>query len=318
MKFLKNHKGTLTFLLVALLVVSCFWIVKSEIRAASLQSRLDEHHNELMNNSDILTQLKSFWRKVQNSFIVVDEKMVWLGSAKSSLMMKGNEFNINMSSGKLNLELSESNKLLQLMNGNSKLSLHQDRTNLVSNDLGLFIDGDVNNLHISDNNKRYFDLDTDQKVLQIFNDKLEFWADSSQLYLSDKVRMNSKGDITFKAIGKNITFGYSKAEDRLYMRHNGTKLFVGKLQIEGGKEDFGAALISKSGEQIQVREEGVFLAVPTPEGTYHINLASKKKFIEIVKGNSIIRMEGEDISIEADGDINITSKNGKVNINGKR
>ena len=60
MKFIKSPNGALTLLLIILIVVSCFWIVKSEIRTASLLSRLDEHHEQLKNNSDELDNLNTF------------------------------------------------------------------------------------------------------------------------------------------------------------------------------------------------------------------------------------------------------------------
>jgi hypothetical protein len=310
MKFLNNRKGTLTFLLIALLVVSFFWIVKSEIRASSLQSRLDEHHEQLKKNSDEMDNLNSFMRRVGNNLLYIDKNMLQLGTGKSSLFFKGDDFNVNMRSGKLGFELSESKKIAQLKNGNAEVLLDQDNIEIKSKDFGFYIDPATNDLKIVNKNKINFLLDANRNILTLSNEKLAF--------LSDDLTSDTRNNINFNVVGDKIKFGYNKAEDRIYMIHNGSKLFVGKLQIEGGKEDFGAALISKSGEQIQVREDGILAAVPTQEGTYHIKLASKKKFVEIVKGNSIIRMEGEDISIEALGDINITSKNGKVNINGKR
>ncbi len=222
MKYLKSRKGALTFLLVALLIVCCFWIVKSEIRAASLQSRLDEHHKQLQVNSDVLEGLVFFNRGTSKANIHLTEDIAYISSELASIKLKNN-----------------------------------------------------------------------------------------------KVEIETPGDIQI-GNGKNIRFGYSKEKDYFYMVHGGTKLNFGKHVTADGTIYYGAFIETESGNAFHISDEGVGAWVNSDEGEYSLKLASKKKFVELKKGDSKIRFESDDINIEALGDINITSKNGKVNINGKR
>ena len=70
---------------------------------------------------------------------------------------------------------------------------------------------------------------------------------------------------------------------------------------------------------LAITDEGFIAGVPGKTGSedYRITIA-KDKFVQLRKGNSKITMEDDDITFEAEGDINITSKNGNVNINGKK
>lgn len=223
MKFLKSPKDAITFLLVALLVVSCFWIVKSELKAASLQSRLDEHHKQLQNNSDVLENLSSFIRKINNNGITIDGNKILIAAGQSVIKLENNKISIE-TPGEIQI-------------GNSS----------------------------------------------------------------------------------DINFGYDKKSDALYMKNKGVSMHMGKLNDDKGKFlDYGTFFRTNSGVQFTIRDEGISGWVPSNNGSYSFKLAAKKKYVELKKDNSIIRFEGDDISIEAPGDINITSKNGKVNINGKR
>jgi hypothetical protein len=223
MKFLNNRKGTLTFLLIVLLVVSCFLIVRLEIKAASLQSRLDEHHSELKNNSDELENLSSFIRKINNNGITIDGNKILISAGQSVVKLENNKISIE-TPGEIQI-------------GNSS----------------------------------------------------------------------------------DINFGYDKKNDALYMKNKGVSMHMGKLNDDKGKFlDYGTFFRTNSGVQFTIRDEGISGWVPSNNGSYSFKLAAKKKYVELKKDNSIIRFEGDDISIEAPGDINITSKNGKVNINGKR
>jgi hypothetical protein len=260
MKFLKSPKDALTSLLILLLVVSCFWIVKSEIRAASLQSRLDEHHNQLKNNSDELDNLKQFMRRAGNNIIYIDKDMLQLGSGKSTLQFKGDLFNVNMRSGKIVLELSEPDKLVQLINESSKIKLKDD-----------------------------------------------------------KITIEAKGDITIGP-SPDKTLGYVKDEDYIYMAHKDSRIYLGELTHDGKSVGNGIHLLSKSnGPRIEIMKDKIALGVPSKDSEYYqILVDPTKQIVGLWQGQSKVIIKKDNIEIEALGDINITSKNGKVNINGKR
>jgi len=225
MELLKSRKGALTFLLLVLLFVSCYWIVKSEIRAASLQSQLEEHHKQLKGNSDVLDGLVTFFRGTKNGSFTATENLASMIADLASITLK-----------------------------------------------------------------------------------------------DDKVEIETPGDIEI-GNGNDKRFGYNKEKDYFYMVHGETILNFGKHVNADGKLDYGAFIQTESGgntNTFHISDKGVGIWVHSDEGEYSLKLASKKKFVELKKGNSKVRFEGDDISIEANGDINITSKNGKVNINGKR
>jgi len=113
---------------------------------------------------------------------------------------------------------------------------------------------------------------------------------------------------------KNL--GYDKTEDLIYMLHNGSRVTLGK---GGTSKRQGIRLISKTGgPRLSVYQEGIIITVPDKQGDYKISMAPSKNYIKISKDESVIKLENENINIEAKGDINITSKNGNVNINGKK
>ena len=58
---------------VLILVFCIIWIMKLELKAAALTSRVDELHNALKQNQDNLANLESFWREVNKSGITLDK-----------------------------------------------------------------------------------------------------------------------------------------------------------------------------------------------------------------------------------------------------
>ena len=76
-------------------------------------------------------------------------------------------------------------------------------------------------------------------------------------------------------------------------------------------------LISKTdGPQLAVYDKMISLGVPGKDLGLQVNLDKEK--IVLKQGQSKINLEKNNLEIEVVGDINITSKNGNVNINGKK
>ncbi len=154
----------------------------------------------------------------------------------------------------------------------------------------------------------------DDKIVGIF-------ANNSRLDMTnDNVKLSSGGDIE---IGPNTNkaFGYNKSEDYIYMYHNGARIILGEQSFTSGKKSPGMRLVSKTGgdpPQIYIVEDGILLSAQNKKGEFRISMAPNKDYIKIIKGESVINMENENIGIVAKGDISIKSLNGNVNINGKK
>ena len=209
MKILKSPQKVLILFFSVLIVVSFIMIVRLEGKAASLQSRLDEHHKSLKQNEDVLSKLKVFQRMVQVNGIYLDDKIVGFFTGKSRLDM------------------------------------------------------------------------TDDKVI-----------------------LSSDGDIEIgPSSEKNI--GYRKSEDFIYMLHNGARVLLGQIALKSGKRQGITIVSKKNGSQLSVLEDGILLTVPDTQGDYQISMAPSKDYVKISKNESIIKLEKEDIDIEAKGDIKI-------------
>jgi len=202
-------------------------IVRLEGKAASLQSRLDEHHKSLEKNIDVLENLDFFKRRIKQNFIDIDDRIIQLGT------------------------------------GNSWLT---------------FRDSDV----------------------KIESDGFITFSIPTKSF----IHMRKDGDIE---IGPNTnkSLGYSKNEDYIYMYHNKSRILLGQIGFKSGKKQ-GIHLVSKdNGPRIAVADIGIVLTVPDKQGDYKISMAPSKDYIKISKDESVIKLEKEDIDIEAKGDIKI-------------
>jgi len=85
MKSFKSPQKVLILFLSVLIVISFIMIVRLEGKAASLKSRLDEHHKSLEKNKDVLENLDSFTRKIKNNGITINGNKIKLSTDKSSL-----------------------------------------------------------------------------------------------------------------------------------------------------------------------------------------------------------------------------------------
>jgi hypothetical protein len=277
MKLIKNPNGALTFLLIALLVISCFWIVKSEIRAASLQSRLEEHHKQLAQNADYLKGLTGFLRSAGMNKLHFDKETITINS------------------------------------GNTKLTMHSDGVKLGVSDFLLQMTKSLKEFGL------YAYPNLGMTLSLIHNEFLLKNHGSSIKLKKNDINIVTKGDISIGPTGR--TLGYSKSGgDYLYMDYDDeTRIYLGKLvsNITGKGIGKGISLQAKwNGPMIQVRENMIVLE--TPDSKYKLFIDPANQLVGMRQGESSITIKKDNVDIEALGDINITSKNGKVNINGKR
>ncbi|NNG27368.1 MAG: hypothetical protein HKM87_07570, partial [Ignavibacteriaceae bacterium] len=101
---LKNKKHLLAISLPIIIIGICiFWIVRLELNAAALASRVDDLHNSLKQNKDELTNLESFIREVNKSGITLDKN--------GGLIYKGDS------------EIFWDEDILQMVNGDIRLEI---------------------------------------------------------------------------------------------------------------------------------------------------------------------------------------------------
>jgi hypothetical protein len=72
MKLLKSPQKTLIIFLTSIIIVSFFFIVRLEIKAAELQTQWEKHQESLKANSDVLEGLERFYRFAGLNLIKMD------------------------------------------------------------------------------------------------------------------------------------------------------------------------------------------------------------------------------------------------------
>jgi len=103
MKLLKSPQKTLIIFLTSIIIVSFFFIVRLEIKAANLQTQWEKHQESLKNNTDVLMQLESFRRYVEKNLLKMDINGIDLISDKSWFNVSNNSILID-SNGSLEIE----------------------------------------------------------------------------------------------------------------------------------------------------------------------------------------------------------------------
>ena len=276
MKLLKSRKGALTFLLVALLIVCCFWIVKTEIRAASLKSRLDEHHKQLEQNADYLKGLTGFLRSAGMNKLHFDKEVITISSGNTKMTMDSD-----------GIKFGIADFLLQMTKSLKEFGLY------AYPNLGM--------------------------TLSLIHNELLLKNHSSTIKLKkNDIEIVAKGDIRIGPTGRTI--GYSKSGgDFMFMEHGDSRIYLGELTSHKTGKGIGNGIHMEGkvgGPTLSVRENMILLE--TPDGKYKLFIDPANQLVGMRQGESSIIIKKDIVDIDALGDISITSKNGKVNINGKR
>ena len=110
------------------------------------------------------------------------------------------------------------------------------------------------------------------------------------------------------------TLVFDTKTDLIKILHDGASLDVGKTNFLGGKKQPGILMKSPNGNMIGVLDDGLIAGVPNqtgPQDDYKLSMAPGK-FVDLRKGKSKIRMENDDINIEAIGNIKIKIDDNRV------
>ena len=333
MKILKSPQKVLILFLSVFLILSSIFIVRLELKAASLKSQWDEHQKSLKNNKDILAKLDVFGRYVKQNVIKVDGNAIQIMAGQSSVILDNNTVNIetkgDITIGRLN------NKKIGIDTQQDYIYLTHKGASLVvgtttgvggNKEPGILLKSPNGNM-LSISDESFFagipgksGPEGDYQIAIVKDKGVALKKGKSIIKLDkDDINIEAKGNISIK-VDQDREFGYDAQEDYIYLTHKGASLVVGTTTGVGGKKEPGILLKSPNGNILSISDEGFFAGVPGksgPEGDYKISIG-KDKFVFLQKGESIIKLDKDDINIEAKGDINIKSLNGNVNINGKK
>jgi len=325
-------------------------ILRLEGKTAILQSRLDEHHKSLEKNKDVLDNLESFSRMIKNSGINIDGNKVILQSGQSNITLQNNNLDISSNGditigtptkkfvyiqkdGDINIG-PDNNKnfgynakkdLIYLKNNTATLAVGLTTSTSGKKSEGILIQSpNKNSLAITDEgfiagvpgktgSEDYRITIAKDKFVQLRKGKSKITMED------DDITFEAEGYMVF-SIDKDKEFGYSPKKDLIYLIHNKAYISVGTQTSPKGKNYIGVAINSPNGNELIISDEGFLAGVPGktgPEEDYKIVIA-KDKYLMLKKGKTILKLVDDKIQMEAVGDISITSKNGNVNINGKK
>lgn len=316
---IKSIKSLRPFIIPGLIIIACiFWIVRVELKAAALASRLEEHHLSLQKNEDVLENLNKFVRSVADNEIQINSNDV-------QLVAGDNVISMDATGGKItNLKSST-----WITWDEQKISLQSGNKNKVTmdiNDDGFFV-------YPESRNDMYFRLLPNLENIQLMSGKSgillgkttltsggimdqidgivlgEFNSGSIAIAKGKGIAIgtNQKGPIILKYNDDfNIELDPDPQRDRIRLKKDEFSISLGNV-LFGTKNRKGIFLINNLIGSIGISEDyGI-----------GIKVVGKNKMLMTGENDLKISFKGN-IEISGDGDINIKSQNGNVNLFGKK
>jgi len=280
MKSFKSPQRVIIILLTSFIVLCCFFIVRLEIKAASLQSQWDEHQKSLKNNEDVLNNLDQFNREIKNN---------------------GPEIQLTKNNISLRNELTwfsmDFDKIKAVCDGD--ISFGNNSNNYFGYDadkIETFLKGNENGTTLIEIENNGPSIELTKKNMNLRNELTQFSMDF------DKIKAVCDGDITFGNTSENY-FGYDVDKNETFLKGNGA------IHME-----------SSNGKcEINMKEKGIeIICKPLKGPIFGISFYPQLQSIDIDAGDASVILAKDEIHFIAEGDINITSKNGNVNIKGKK
>jgi len=287
MKSLKSPQGVIIIFLTLFIVACCFFIVRIEIKAASLQSQWDEHQKSLKNNEDVLSDLNQFVRYVKNgSVLKLKQLNLLLSNGNTMLILDAANFE-GTSDGDISFGSFTGNKKYFGYDSKSKTTFMRGVGN-----------GDV--FVRSNNGENYLRI-TDDMV------SLNAWDKNKRMVGLDIMPSSGRVDIT---TGGGNRANISLEQEDIFMNSENEISFEGKI----------LKMVNASGKcKIIMRENDIqIVCTPSKGPIIGISFNPSVQSIDIDAGDASIILAKDEIHFFAEGDINITSKNGNVNIEGKK
>ena len=287
MKSFKSPQRVIIIFLTLFIMLCCFLIVRLEIKAANLQSRWNEHQQFLNKNMDLLDELELFSRSTKK------------GEASFELMngvasMRGGKNFISVGSleidGRSDSDIKFGGKKPYIeyfgYDSKSKSTFMRGVGNgnvLIRSNGGddfLRIADDWILLHSHDKNNHPLGLDINPSLgkVEIING-----GGSTNITLTkEDISIDGKNEIDIE--GKILTLVNANGKCKMIMAE----------------------------DDIQI------ICAPSKGPIFGVSLSPSTQSINIDTHNASINLAKDVIHFEAEGDINITSKNGNVNIKGKK
>ncbi|MBT8380073.1 MAG: hypothetical protein KJN64_12670 [Ignavibacteria bacterium] len=148
--------------------------------------------------------------------------------------------------------------------------------------------------------------------ITIDGDKIKLSTDKSTLELDkDKMTLGAASDVFFECDYKG---------DLIVMRNKSQYVVIGKLGDKGKEEETVNINGGSDGKKfLTLQDKGIALGVEDiKDGDLQFGISLKSGSIFMMHGKNLIGLNKDKITIRAQGDINITSENGNVNIKGKK
>ncbi len=287
---LKNKKHLLAISLPIIIIGICiFWIVRLELNATALASRVDELHNSLKQNKDNLANLESFYREVNKSGITLDNNggMIFKGDSKIFL----NENEITITDGK-----------------NKKIGINVDNNHVfMSNeDMAIRI-GDVGSKGSSKKGVFINIGGPTQAQLFLGKEKISLIADE-KYEVRVGVTGTQKSGISFTKEGTKLELGPNKdfyvnlSHDlqQIELKKGESKITIGETSFSSGfkgtgiymgEENSGTLAIDKNNGIGMITENGMGLKFESGRNDdFFIDLSPNLNQIFLKKGESQIQM----------------------------
>jgi hypothetical protein len=293
-------------------VVCCFLIIRLEIKAANLQSRWDEHQKSLMNNEDVLYDLNRFARSVKEK-----GGSIKLHNASGILTFYDDRFECSSSGDFIFEDMNGTNKYFGYDSKNNETFMNgvENGTVTIGNENlknFLSISDDWIRLNSKINKGDYVGLyidPTDRKVdISTGTDKASITLDQ------EHVKIRGDGSISIGGEKSGLKYiGYDRQRKLIYMKGEGKDE---QVNVKGNE----IYMETSNGKcEINMKEEKIeIICTPTKGPIFGVSFNPIMQSIDIDAGEASIILAKDVIHFNAEGDINITSKNGNVNIKGKK
>jgi len=283
---LKNKKHLLAISLPIIIIGICiFWIVRLELNAAALTSRVDELHNALKQNKDNLANLESFWREVNKSGITLDKNGGMLYKGDSQIFWDENS--------------------IRLVNKDKEMGIDKIGNHLymINDDMQIRL-GDVG--HKGATAKAMFVKVGTGSVdfAQLFLGKEEIQLTAGEKYeVRVGVTGTQKASAYFTKEGAKLELGPQKDfyvnlshdKEQIEVRKGDSKILIGDLTTTVGSKRTGIYLGEKDGGTLAVTEEkGIGIKTRDGKGLEFHSGTKKDFFIKLSPDlNQVLLKKGE-------------------------
>jgi hypothetical protein len=292
MKSFQSPQRVVIIFLTLFIMLCCFLIVRLEIKAANLQSRWNEHQAYLEKNMDILEDLDVFTRSTKKgAYLDLNEQ--------ASTMVGGNSMIITGSAGIYGGSDSDI-KFGSVKWGSVKKPII-DYFGYDSKSRSTFLRGvNKGNVFVRSNSGDCF--------LRIDDD----W-----------IALNSRDKNNY-SLGLDITPSFGKVEITNGGGRANITLNKEDISIDGKNEiDIEGkilTMVNASGKcKMIMAEEDIHIVCASSKGpVFGVQFSSSTQSIAFNTVDASFIIANDVIHFNAEGDINITSKNGNVNIKGKK